>query len=47
MGLMEQDGLFVLLGHITTMAGWLFISLTSALSFKGLDKLLETFSAGL
>jgi hypothetical protein len=46
MGLMEQDGLFVLLGHITGLAGWLFISLTSALSFKGLDKLLETFYAG-
>jgi hypothetical protein len=44
MGLMEQDGLFVLLGHLTVLTGWLFIGLTSAaLSFKGLDKLLEAF----
>jgi hypothetical protein len=43
MGLMEQDGLFVLLGHLTALAGWLFIGLTGALSLKGLDKLLEAF----
>jgi hypothetical protein len=36
-GLMGQDGLLVLL------ATWPFIGLTGALSFKGLDKLLETF----
>src|SRR5690348_14520392 len=36
MGLMEQDGLCVLLGHTVALAGWLFIGLTSALSVKGI-----------
>lgn len=43
MGLMERDGLFVLLGHLTVLAGWLFLALTSALSIKALDKLLDAF----
>jgi hypothetical protein len=43
MGLMERDGLFVLLGHLTMLVGWLFIGLTGALSLKGLDKLLGAF----
>jgi hypothetical protein len=41
MGLMERDGLFVLLGHLTVLAGWLFIGLTSILGLKGLDNLLQ------
>jgi hypothetical protein len=43
MGLMERDGLFVLLGHLTVLAGWLFIGLTSILRLKGLDNLLQAF----
>ena len=43
MGLMERDGLFVLLGHLTVLAGWFFIGLTGTLALKGLDKLLQAF----
>jgi hypothetical protein len=43
LGLMERDGLFLLLGHLTVLAGWLFIGLTSILSLKGLDNLLQAF----
>jgi hypothetical protein len=41
LGLMERDGLFLLLGHLTVLAGWLFIGLISILSLKGLDNLLQ------
>ena len=43
MGIMDEDGLFVLLGHFTVLAGWLFIGLASTLSVKGLDKPLGAF----
>ena len=42
-GLMGRDGLFVLLGHLTVLAGWFFIGLTGTLGLKGLDKLLQAF----
>lgn len=39
-GMMEQDGLFVLFGHLTAILSWVFIGLTSALVIEGVQLLL-------
>jgi hypothetical protein len=40
-GMMEKDGLCVLLGHLTTIATWAFISLTSVFAVGGFRRLLD------
>jgi hypothetical protein len=40
-GMMEQDGLCVLLGHLTAIFAWLFIALTSVFAVRGFQQLLE------
>lgn len=42
-GLMQRDGLLVVLGHLLTLASWAFIGLCWALGVEGFDKLLEFF----
>lgn len=42
-GMMERDGLLVLLGHLMTLVSWAFIGLCWLLGVKGLDKLLDLF----
>jgi hypothetical protein len=42
-GMMEKDGLCVLLGHLTVVATWVFIGLTSALALGGFQRLLDYF----
>lgn len=42
-GMMEKDGLCVLLGHLTAIAAWVFIALTSVFAVRGFQKLLEFF----
>jgi Uncharacterized ABC-type transport system, permease components len=42
-GMMEKDGLFVLLGHLTVVATWVFIGLTSVLAVGGFQRLLNSF----
>jgi hypothetical protein len=44
-GMMEKDGLCVLLGHITAIVAWLFIGLTSVFAVGGFQRLLEFFFA--
>jgi hypothetical protein len=39
-GMMEKDGLCVLLGHLTAIAAWAFIGLTSAFAVGGFQRLL-------
>ena len=41
-GMMEKDGLFVLLGHFTAMGTWVFIGLTSAFAVGGFQRLLDS-----
>src|ERR1700747_210241 len=41
-GRMEQDGLLVLLGHLTVVATWVFIGLTSAFAVGGFQRLLDS-----
>jgi hypothetical protein len=43
-GMMEKDGLFVLLGHLTAIATWIFIGLTTALAVGWFQGFLEVFS---
>jgi hypothetical protein len=38
-GMMEKDGLLVLLGHLTAIATWIFIGLTSVLAVGGFQRL--------
>ena len=38
-GMMERDGLLVLLGHLMTLVSWAFIALTWALGAKGFNSL--------
>lgn len=45
-GMMERDGLLVLLGHLTTAASWVFIALCWALGAQGLEKILHFFKGG-
>jgi hypothetical protein len=40
-GMMEKDGLCVLLGHLTAMGTWVFIGLTSAFAVGGFQRLLD------
>jgi hypothetical protein len=42
-GMMEKDGLCVLLGHLTAIFAWLFIALTSLVTVRGLQKFLDFF----
>lgn len=42
-GMMERDGLCVLLGHLTAIAAWVFIGLTSLFAVGGFQRLLEFF----
>jgi len=42
-GMMQRDGLLVLLGHCMTLASWAFIALCWLLGVKGIDKLLGVF----
>jgi hypothetical protein len=44
-GMMEKDGLCVLLGHLTVIATWVFIGLTSAFAVGGFQSLLDSFRA--
>jgi len=41
-GMMEKDGLCVLLGHLTAMGTWVFIGLTSAFAVGGLQRFLDS-----
>ena len=42
-GMMEKDGLLVLLGHLTAIASWIFISLTSVFAVGGFQRLWDFF----
>jgi hypothetical protein len=42
-GMMEKDGLFVLLGHLTAIVAWVFIALTSVIAVRSFQKLLDFF----
>jgi hypothetical protein len=42
-GMMEKDGLFVLLGHLTAIVTWIFIGLTSAFAVRGIQGFLDAF----
>jgi hypothetical protein len=42
-GMMEKDGLFVLLGHLTAIVTWIFIGLTSAFAVRGNQGFLDAF----
>jgi hypothetical protein len=44
-GMMEKDGLCVLLGHLTAMGTWVFIGLTSAFAVGGFQWLLDSLQA--
>ena len=45
LGMMEDDGLCVLLGHLTAIATWVFIGLTSVFGVRGFQRLLDFFLA--
>jgi len=45
LGMMENDGLCVLLGHLTAIATWAFIGLTSVFAVGGFQRLLDFFLA--
>ena len=42
-GMMEKDGLCVLLGYLTVVATWVFIGLTSMFAIGGIQTLLHSF----
>src|ERR1700751_1252965 len=42
-GMMENDGLCVLLGYLTVVASWVFIGLTSMFAIGGIQALLHSF----
>src|SRR6516165_8795695 len=42
-GMLEKDGLCVLLGHLTAVATWVFIGLTSVFAVGGFRRLLDFF----
>ena len=44
-GMMEKDGLCVLLGHLTAMGTWVFIGLTSAFALGGFQWLLDSMQS--
>ena len=41
-GMLEKDGLCVLLGHLTAVASWIFIGLTSVFALEGFRRLLDS-----
>src|ERR1700756_824633 len=41
LGMMEDDGLCVLLGHLTAIATWVFIGLTSVFAVGGFQRVLD------
>jgi hypothetical protein len=43
--MMENDGLCVLLGHLTAIATWAFIGLASVFAVGGFQRLLDFFPA--
>jgi hypothetical protein len=44
-GMMEKDGLCVLLGHLTAIVTWVFIALTSMFAVGALQRFLDVFLA--
>jgi len=42
-GMMERDGLCVLVGHLTAIVAWVYIGLTSVLSIGGFQRLLDLY----
>jgi hypothetical protein len=42
-GMMENDGLCVLLGHLTAIFSWVFIALTSLCAVAGFQRLIDFF----
>ena len=42
-GMMERDGLCVLVGHLTAIVAWVYIGLTSVLAVGGFQRLLDFF----
>jgi hypothetical protein len=44
-GMMEKDGLCVLLGHLTAIVTWIFIALTSVFAVGAFQRFLEVFQA--
>ena len=42
-GLMERDGLCILLGHLTVLGSWIFIAASSLLAVRGFQELMELF----
>jgi hypothetical protein len=44
-GMLEKDGLCVLLGHLTAVATWVFIGLTAVFAIGGFQRLLDFFLA--
>ncbi len=42
-GMMERDGLLVLLGHLTTLASWAFMALCWTLGAKGFERFFHLF----
>jgi hypothetical protein len=44
-GMLEKDGLCVLLGHLTAVGSWVFIGVTSIFAAGSLQKILELFPA--
>ena len=42
-GMMERDGLCVLVGHLTAIVAWVYIGLTSVLAVGGLQRLVDFF----
>ena len=44
-GMMEKDGLCVLLGHLAAIVAWVFICLTSVFAIGGFQRLLDFFLA--
>lgn len=44
-GMMEKDGLCILLGHLAAIATWIFIGLASAFAIVGVQRFLDYFLA--
>jgi hypothetical protein len=42
-GMIEREGLCVLLGHLTAIVAWVFIGLTSVFTVGGFQRLLDFF----
>ena len=46
-GMMERDGLLVLLGHVTTLVSWAFIALCWLLGAQGIERLFTVSQGGI